>query len=150
MKINKKIISNISIGIFSAALLVTIFSLVIKGIPQRRLFYFDSYNDNKIYTEVRYISNKSDDNEIKAFVDDLLLGPMTNRYKNIFSPNTKTEFCFLEKKDLYLGLSKDALFVNDETFDIKKSVELLRLNIVKNFTNINNINIYIDGKSVWD
>lgn len=98
---------------------------------------------------MRYSEKKGGDEEIRAFVDDLLLGPMTNRFKFLFSPGTRTEFCFSNGKELYIGLSKQALFVNSETFNMRKNVSLLRKNIVKNFTNINKIYIYIDGKPVF-
>ena len=112
----------------------------------RQIFYFESYDSSRICTETRYSEKKDGDEEIRAFVDDLLLGPMTNRFKFLFSPGTRTEFCFSNGKELYVGLSKQALFVDSETFNMRKNVSLLRKNIVKNFTNINKIYIYIDGK----
>ena len=114
----------------------------------RQIFYFESYDSSRICTETRYSEKKDGDEEIRAFVDDLLLGPMTNRFKFLFSPGTRTEFCFSNGKELYVGLSKQALFVDSETFNMRKNVSLLRKNIVKNFTNINKIYIYIDGKPV--
>ena len=115
----------------------------------RQIFYFESYDSSRICTETRYSEKKDGDEEIRAFVDDLLLGPMTNRFKFLFSPGTRTEFCFSNGKELYVGLSKQALFVNSETFNMKQNVSLLRKNIVKNFTKINKIYIYIDGKPVF-
>lgn len=115
----------------------------------RQIFYFESYDSSRICTETRYSEKKDGDEEIRAFVDDLLLGPMTNRFKFLFSPGTRTEFCFSNGKELYVGLSKQALFVDSETFNMRKNVSLLRKNIVKNFTTINKIYIYIDGKPVF-
>lgn len=115
----------------------------------RQIFYFESYDSSRICTETRYSEKKDGDEEIRAFVDDLLLGPMTNRFKFLFSSGTRTEFCFSNGKELYVGLSKQALFVDSETFNMRKNVSLLRKNIVKNFTNINKIYIYIDGKPAF-
>ena len=87
----------------------------------RQIFYFESYDSSRICTETRYSEKKSGDEEIRAFVDDLLLGPMTNSFKFLFSPGTRTEFCFSNGKELYVGLSKQALFVNSETFNMKQN-----------------------------
>ncbi|WP_276781486.1 hypothetical protein, partial [Treponema succinifaciens] len=84
----------------------------------RQIFYFESYDSSRICTETRYSEKKDGDEEIRAFVDDLLLGPMTNRFKFLFSPGTRTEFCFSNGKELYVGLSKQALFVDSETFNM--------------------------------
>lgn len=136
-------------GVFFGSLIVSGAAFYFYKYHCRQIFYFESYDSSRICTETRYSEKKSGDEEIKAFVDDLLLGPMTNRFKFLFSPGTRTEFCFSNGKELYVGLSKQALFVNSETFNMKQNVSLLRKNIVKNFTNINKIYIYIDGKSVF-
>lgn len=85
---------------------------------------------------------------IKAFVEDLLLGPFTNRYKAIYSRGTKVEYCFLRDKILYVGLSAEALKTDSEIKDIRDGAFLIRENIVKNFTSINKICIFIDGVEV--
>ena len=136
-------------GVFFGSLIVSGAAFYFYKYHCRQIFYFESYDSSRICTETRYSEKKSGDEEIRAFVDDLLLVPMTNRFKFLFSPGTRTEFCFSNGKELYVGLSKQALFVNSETFNMKKNVSLLRKNIVKNFTNINKIYIYIDGKPAF-
>lgn len=87
---------------------------------------------------------------VQAFVDDLLLGPFTNRYKAVMARGTRVEFCFEKDRVLYLGLSADALKPDAETSDIRGGVELIKENIVKNFTNFNKICIFIDGVAVLE
>jgi hypothetical protein len=48
-----------------------------------------------------------------------------------------------------VGLSKDALYGVDGV-GIRESVSLFRLNIVKNFTYLNKIDVAIDGTSVYE
>ena len=86
---------------------------------------------------------------VEAFVQDLLLGPFTNRYKPIFASGTRLEFCFADGKTLYLGFSAQALKPEMEISDIDSNVQLIRKNIVKNFTNFNKIYIYIGGTIVF-
>jgi hypothetical protein len=49
-----------------------------------------------------------------------------------------------------VGLSEDALKGNSSMEDLSKSIDLFKVNIVKNFTKINTVMVYIDGKSVWN
>ena len=92
--------------------------------------------------------SKNGDEDVSLFIEDLLLGPFTNRYKSLFSMETRLEFCFSREKTLFVGLSAEALKPGNDNRDIKGSVELLRENIVKNFTNFNKICIFIDGMQV--
>lgn len=117
--------------------------------------YFPSYDGDGIYSEPRYLKKHADEqNALSAFVDDLLLGPMTNRYGRIFPRGTRAEYCFTGddrdgNKVLYLGLSRDALFAGD-LLSVREEVGLLKLNIVKNFTYLNKIDVAIDGISVYE
>ncbi len=121
----------------------------------RKLLYFPSYDGDGIYSEPRYLMKNPDGQAALAdFVDDLLLGPMTNRYGRIFPRGTRAEYCFTGEDGegnivLYLGLSRDALFAGD-LLSVREEVDLLKLNIVKNFTYLNKIDVSIDGISVYE
>lgn len=148
-KSNRNILAFVFAGVFFGSLIASGVAFHFYKYHCRQIFYFESYDSSRICTETSYSEKMHGDEAVRAFVDDLLLGPMTNRFKFLFSPGTRTEFCFSHGKELYVGLSKQALFVNSETFNMRQNVSLLRKNIVKNFTNINKIYIYIDGKPVF-
>ena len=82
-----------------------------------------------------------------SFVEEILLGPMTNRFQRIFPGDVGLRYCFLKDRVLYVGLDDAALAVTDG-MSIRESIDVLRINIVKNFTYINKIDVSIDGKSV--
>ena len=105
-------------------------------------------NNGKICTEVRFLPEKPVQGKEQLFVDELLLGPMTNRYRHLFTKGTRTEFCFVRNKTMFVGISKDALQISAETADIKKEMRLFKKNILKNFKNIKTIEMFIDGTSV--
>ena len=115
---------------------------------ERAVMYFTSFGTDKVCAEVRYLPKNPIQGEVAFFVDELLLGPMTNRYKPLFARGTRAEFCTQEGDTLYVGLSGDALSVSKESADIETGIELLKVNIVKKFTKINTVLVYIDGKSV--
>lgn len=152
--------SSVHIRIFAVALAAIAFAvslfLYFKGHDrERRLMYFPSYDGDGFYCEPRYLRKVADDQQaLSAFVDDLLLGPMTNRYGRVFPRGTRAEYCFTGEDGnggtvLYLGLSRDALFAG-ELLSVREEVDLLRLNIVKNFTYLNKIDVAIDGVSVYE
>ncbi len=115
---------------------------------QRTVFYFHSLESEKLYSEVRYLPKDPYQGETHQFVEELILGPMTNRYVRLFSEGTGLDFCFEKDGVLYVGLTKDALKFTPEIKDIEGSVNLLKQNIVTRFTKINSVLVYIDGKSV--
>ena len=138
----------VAAGIFAGALIFSLVRFAMSPSCERCVFYFSSYDSDDYYAEVRYLNKDKNRDMLNYFVDEFLLGPMTNRLKEAFPEGTRVEFCIRQGDDLHLGLSKNALMVDSVTFDIKKNLELLRYNIVNNFTNLNKIFIYIDGKSV--
>jgi len=115
----------------------------------RAVMYFTSFGTDDVCTEVRYLPKDPIQGDVAFFVDELLLGPMTNRYKPLFARGTRADFCTLEGDTLYVGLSGEALSANKESADIETGIELLKVNIVKKFTKINTVLVYIDGKSVY-
>lgn len=144
----KKAIPYSAIIIFLAALLFSFCKFIIYKTNDRYVMYFESLNNGKICTEVRFLPEKPVQGKEQLFVDELLLGPMTNRYRHLFTKGTRTEFCFVRNKTMFVGISKDALQISAETADIKKGMRLFKKNILKNFKNINTIEMFIDGKSV--
>ena len=132
--------------VFLASLAVSAYFFRSYKNKSRWIFYFNSYDCEENCFEARYSPEMDIDKAVKFFVDDLVLGAMTNRFKRLFALGTKVDFCFLSGDELYVGLSKDALFVNTETFNLRGNVDLLRKNVEKNFPSIAAVNVYIDGK----
>ena len=132
MKISRVVALFLSFALLACAVFVSV-SRKPAG-THRAVFYFPSMDTDKLCTEVRYLPDDPIQGELSFYVDELLLGPMTNRYKFLFS----------------LGLSKDALFKSKDSVDIKTGIKLLRVNIVKQFTEIKTVLVYIDGKSVFE
>lgn len=144
---NKKVFQ-IFLGIIIGLFVISLAAFIVHSPKVRRVCLFNSYDSNKICSEIRYFPRMDKSQAVKAFVEDLLLGPFTNRYKSIFYKGTKLEFCFSRKRTLYVGLSAEALKTDNEVTDIRHSVSLIRKNIVKNFTYFNKICIFIDGVEV--
>lgn len=137
---------SVALGVFAASFIVSVVCWFFCDFKNRNVFYFKAFDSDRLYTETRYTVKPQD--EVRTFVDDLVLGPMTNRYVRLFAQGTRVEFCDSRDGNLYIGLSKEALKVSGESMGIREGCLLLRENIVRNFTNFNKIYMYIDGESV--
>lgn len=144
IKKNRK--PSVALGVFAASFIFSVVCWFLDDFKNRNVFYFKAFDSDKLYTETRYTVKPQD--EVKTFVEDVVLGPMTNRYVRIFAQGTRVEFCHSKDGNLYVGLSKEALKVSGEAMDIREGCRLFRENIVRNFTNFNKIYMYIDGESV--
>ncbi len=120
---------------------------LIKG-SQRRTFRFPVIGTETIACEVRYLPRNPAQGNLCLYVDELLLGPQTQRARPLFSAGTKNEFCFQRGKTLYVGLSQDVLYEVPEAARIKEGIALFRENIRRNFRGIKEIALFIDGKYV--
>lgn len=115
---------------------------------RRHVFMFPSVSSDDRVVEVRYVPRHPVQGSISLFVDELLLGPQTRRARPLFAQGTSAEFCFLRGKTLYLGLSKDVLAADAVADDMLGDIALFRENIQNNFSSLDNIVLFIDGKYV--
>lgn len=145
-ELKKKFLPNIALGIFFGSMLFSVCMYLINGIQPYRVYYFRSFDSDSVFSETRRAAAKPESGELEYYIDDILLGPITNRYKPLFAPGTSVEFCIKKGKELHLGLTAKALKPDSETCSIPDGVELLKKNIVSNFTNIKKIHIYIGGR----
>ena len=139
--------------IFIAVLAVLVFSMnvfLIKKNTVRRTFVFPSADSGQYIIEYRNLNKKPVQGDVNLFVDELLLGSTVERTKNLFTPGTKTLSCFKRDNVLYLNLSPDLLNLGKDVIAIKDGVDLVTLNIKKNFPKIHNVLIFVDGKLAFE
>lgn len=113
----------------------------------RRSFIFQASDSDKIRIETRYVPINPPQGKVQYFIDELLLGAVSEHCSPVCASGTKVISCFQREGTLYLDLSKE--FLRDDAYqaDFRKQLDLIRLNIQKNFPGIKNIEIFIDGKT---
>lgn len=116
----------------------------------RRVFIFPSAEDGKYIIEYRNLTNKPHQGDIQLYIEEILLGSTVERTKLLFTPGTKVISCFERKHVLYLNLSNDLLSMGDGVVEIREGTELLKKNIKENFSEIDSVEIFIDGKSAFE
>lgn len=139
--------------LFLSLLIMFIFSIVtffVQGYSHRRVYLFESLDKPGLYAENRYYPNIPYLDDIELFVSELLLGPIGERYKHVFAPGTKLKSCFLQDNVLYIDFSSEALFPNEKVSEVREGAEIFKKNIFRNFRKIDKINIYIEGRKIFD
>lgn len=108
----------------------------------RRVMYFAQVGSDKIEREVRYVPKNKSQSALENYISELLLGPQIHRVRPLFSLGTALEFCILNDGILYVGLSEDSIFQDNEAVPFTEGTELLKKNIRKNFPKIHEIEIF--------
>ena len=129
-------------------LVVSLFFFSWKKNTVRRMFIFPSVS-GELIIEYRNLDKKPVQGEVQYFIDEILLGSQLERTKKLFTYGTKVLSCFQREEQLYLDLSADLLQMGDNVIDIKEGFDILRLNITKNFSDIQKINFFVDGKYAY-
>ncbi len=140
------IISLIVIGLF----VFSFMGYLVSKDSHRRVFIFPSAEDGKYIIEYRNLTNKPHQGDVQLYIEEILLGSTVERTKLLFTPGTKVISCFERKHVLYLNLSNDLLSMGDGVVDIREGTELLKKNIQENFSEIDSVELFIDGKSAFE
>lgn len=131
--------------IFIAALSISLIRIAALKADNRFVFLFESLDDDELHLETRYVNTVPGDDDVTCFVKELLLGPMTNRYRPLFSKNTTVETCFIRDGILYINFSEDALLSDGTSSETEKACSLFKENIRSNFDEVVDTQIFIAG-----
>lgn len=128
----------------------SLFCYVVTKDTCRRTFIFPSADNGKYIIEYRNLTEKPHQGDINLYIEEILLGSTVERTKLLFTPGTKLLSCFERNHILYVNLSKDLLQMGDGVIEIREGTELLKKNIQQNFSRIDSVEIFIDGKSAFE
>ena len=152
--INKLKQKNLAIFIISLVIaglfVLSFFCYLVTKNTCRRTFIFPSADTGKYIIEYRNLTEKPHQGDINLYIDEILLGSTTERTKWLFSPGTRLLSCFERNHVLYVNLSQDLLQMGDGVIEIREGIELLKKNIQMNFSKIDSIEVYIEGKSAFE
>lgn len=148
IKLEKKTI--LGIGILLLCFVLSLIFFLVFNTKQRYVLYFQHRDTGKNQVEARYLPKLEKEKRIGLLVDELLLGPVSDRSLPLFPRNTKSLNTVLIEKTLYVNLSSEAFHINQASSVNKTGAELFRNNIFRNFKNIDTIQIYIDGSLIYE
>ncbi len=128
----------------------SLFCYVVTKDTCRRTFIFPSAENGKYIIEYRNLTEKPHQGDVNLYIEEILLGSTVERTKLLFTPGTKLLSCFERNHILYVNLSQDLLQMGDGVIEIREGTELLKKNIQQNFSRIDSVEIFIDGKSAFE
>jgi hypothetical protein len=117
----------------------------------RRVFYFAGFEGTKTFKEVRFLAREPVQGDVGLFVDELLLGPLTNGYQMLFVPGTRAALCVEQKSTLYVDLTMnvEAFFASGRTaLPWDEGAALFKKNIRANFPALRDVVLFINGREV--
>lgn len=136
--------------IILASLLISLATWFVKFPGIRRSFTYKSSDSDKYRIEYRYLPAKPVQGPIQNYIDELLLGPISEHCAPVFEKGTKVLSCFKKENVLYINLSDDLIRADSQTTDFRKQIDLFEKNVFRNFGTINKIELFIDGKTAFD
>ena len=144
------------IPIFAAVIVSLVFLLISSGLYAKKhygtkyVFMFPCVDEGKYVLETRYLKENPNKSQLNYFVDELVLGSGLERTKYLFTPGTKVISCLERDKTVFIDLSADIIYIGHNVVQIKDGIELLKQNIMKNFTNIEQVQVFVDGKYAFE
>lgn len=149
-------LKNKNIAVFFTSLIIaglfvfSFFCYIVTKNTCRRTFIFPSAEDGKYIIEYRNLTEKPHQGDIALYIEEILLGSTVERTKLLFTSGTRLLSCFERNHILYVNLSSDLLEMGDGVIEIREGTELLKKNIMKNFSEIDSVEIFIEGKSAFE
>jgi len=152
MKINfKKYLPVYIASVIAALLLLLSIALYAKkGLTRRYTFIFPCVDEGKYVLETRYLKENPQKEALAYFADELMLGSGLERTKNLFTPGAKILSCFERNQIVYIDLSADIINMGHNVIPIREGIELLKRNIYKNFTDVEEVKVFVDGKYAFE
>ena len=150
----KKNVLKITIFVFAILFLLSLLLLLPKHSGVKRIFYYppvgtdfgDAVSSAK--REVRYLPASPVQGDVRMYVDELLLGSAVHDRLDLFSAGAVCEFCELQGKTLFVGLSSDAALQLEGSTEIESGIKLFRKSILKNFKYIDYVELFIGGNQI--
>lgn len=142
------IYSYVLLIIIAASAIVSFFLWTVHFPGVRRTFVYESASGGTCVIESRYLVLHPEQGAVRNYVDELLLGPISEHCRPIFMPGTRAVSCFRRNSVLYVELSADLLYDDAEKSDFARKIALFRKNIMRNFPGIRTVELFIDGQEI--
>lgn len=142
--------SRIIFAIIAFTFFVSLLFWILHFPGKRYVFMYESFDDGALKLERRFLPRKPVQGLIHLYVDELLLGPETERLRPLFTRGTAATSCFLRDGTLYITLTDNFLTEESGASKIKDGFDLFKKNILHNFRSIKNIDIFVNGQLIYE
>jgi len=149
--LKSKKISIVLASIAVAAFICSFCLFMVKKGGARRSFIFPSVENGAYIVEIRRLPH-SHISDVEYYINELMLGPQTERCRRIFAKETKVLSCMQKNKILYVDLSQDIVNPENENrmLPVRDSIELFKKNIKRNFPSISTVKVFVGGVPAYE
>jgi hypothetical protein len=141
-KRNRRLCYLILIGIFALG------EFFISGLVRRTFVFYSNREGHTVVEDRMLRRSPSRETDIKRYVDEVLLGPVSPDSAPLFPGETRLESFMYREGIVYADLSEPALFP-PEGGDLFRNLLTLNKGIRRNFSFVKGVKIFIGGKEVF-
>jgi len=148
LHLEKRTLILISILLFLLILSLSVYFFADNNLVRRVLFFPDRNNNSG---EMRRLPRqKSLEDDIELFVNEMILGPYKIDHLRIIPEKTRLQNLFLrDKSSLYIDFSADFIVTENELSIItSEMIELISKNLRYNFPILEEITLSVDGQTL--
>lgn len=117
---------------------------------RRYVFLFPSAVSGVRCAESRMLSARPGKDAVAQYVDELLLGPLSEYCSPLFPIGTTASFCFVRSSTLFVNLSEEALLCDPVGTDFHAVLALFEENVRRNFPSVRTVELFIGGRSAFE
>jgi hypothetical protein len=141
-KRNRRLCYLILIGIFALG------EFFISGLVRRTFVFYSNREETSMVEDRMLRRSSSRETDIKRYVDEALLGPVSPDSAPLFPRETRLESFMYRDGIVYADLSESALFP-PEGGDLFRNLLTLNEGIRRNFSFVKGVKIFIGGNEVF-
>ena len=131
---------------------ITVFAFIEMGRSglSRRTFEFFSFEDNRSVVEDRMLRKTvSLESEIRAYVEELILGPVSLDFAPLLTKGTKLRSFMYRNGTVYADFSGDAVLPIQGGRPLFDGFLALNQGIRRNFPSVSGVKLFVNGNEVF-
>lgn len=152
MKRDATSITTIALSVLVGSLVISVAAFLILG-QQRvgRVLFFPDLLSEEVHAEERIVTRRDgQEAAVRLLLEELILGPADINSSRIVPKATQIQGLFVREEVLYVDLSPAAVAQSpDVRVEFRRSLALLRRNVLFNFRALEKVVITVDGQEPY-
>jgi len=133
----------------SAIIIAAMLDFFLGNISRKTFVFFSGIEDNLVVEERMLHITDDPETDIGRYIDEVLLGPVSPGLEPLFPRDTRLHSYMLRDGTVYANLTENALFQPSPSHDIFRSLLTLNEGIRRNFSNVEDVKLFIGGNEVF-
>ena len=130
--------------------IISIGDYLVSGLARRTIVFY-SLEDGSPFVEERFIlRTSSEDTDIRAFIEEIMLGPSEWAAAPLLDRTAALDSLFLREGTVFIGLSGGAALPQAglKTGGVLHSLQSIEQDVKRNFPSITSVRFFIGGREI--